>query len=629
MSFLLSQIFVLLLLAALFGAVLAYWWVSRRYEDVTDAHALLLGQTDGLARPTPGALTRADLDASVAGLSAKLGALPKADLSSVETRLTRIEASLGSGPAAPETDLGPLHERLGRLEAKLEGPNKELDALHARFGDFEDSLANTTAAIATNDGVDLGPLEDELRGMANKIDGLENPDLDPLAARLAEISAKLEALPEPNLHPLDLRLSRLEEAVRAINAPELDLGPVHAGLASLQLSLAEQDASPPVDLEPLHGHIAALEAKLSGVETRLETARKADIERIGTQLAALVASVSTLSTPDLAPLQDKIASLDAAIGRLTFPEADLRPLHQQLDALRAQIERPQQGLGAMQERIVAMDASLSALIGETRMQPGLEPIQKRLASLQDAIINARAPDLTPMINTVRAMDSRMDLGAIENRLTAIEYGLAAMHHMLRSRPEALPPPPSYERPASYRPPYDAPPAYQAPQRREIRGDEMGGYAGGSADRGGYDARADYAPRPAYDARPSTYVARGFDVGNGRAPAEPTPPASSARPARSADPINVARRPDDQANLLVEAAFGAPDNLEQISGVGPMLGELLNDVGVYYFWQIAEWTSEEVAWVDSLLMHFRGRIDRDNWVGQAGDLAAQPGAAARP
>ena len=80
------------------------------------------------------------------------------------------------------------------------------------------------------------------------------------------------------------------------------------------------------------------------------------------------------------------------------------------------------------------------------------------------------------------------------------------------------------------------------------------------------------------------------------------------------------RPDDQANLLVEAAFGEEDDLERVNGIGPMLAELLNEIGVYYFWQISEWGPDEIQWVDDKLEHFKGRILRDDWVGQAKVLA---------
>jgi hypothetical protein len=109
------------------------------------------------------------------------------------------------------------------------------------------------------------------------------------------------------------------------------------------------------------------------------------------------------------------------------------------------------------------------------------------------------------------------------------------------------------------------------------------------------------------------------------PAMPSPP----RPPPDIDPINPFRRPGDRANLLSEPAFGQPDDLEQIGGVGPMLEALLNEIGVFYYWQIAEWTPDDIAWVESKLMHFRGRILRDDWVGRARTLAARPMAAKRP
>ena len=77
-----------------------------------------------------------------------------------------------------------------------------------------------------------------------------------------------------------------------------------------------------------------------------------------------------------------------------------------------------------------------------------------------------------------------------------------------------------------------------------------------------------------------------------------------------------------ANLL-DAAKGEADDLTRLSGVGPKLQEKLNANGVYHFWQIAEWTPEEVAHMDEQLS-FKGRIARDDWIGQAKSFAAEAG-----
>ena len=58
-----------------------------------------------------------------------------------------------------------------------------------------------------------------------------------------------------------------------------------------------------------------------------------------------------------------------------------------------------------------------------------------------------------------------------------------------------------------------------------------------------------------------------------------------------------------------------DDLKRISGVGPKLEGVLNDLGFYHFDQVARWTSDEIQWVDNRLK-FKGRIVRDDWVSQA-------------
>lgn len=66
--------------------------------------------------------------------------------------------------------------------------------------------------------------------------------------------------------------------------------------------------------------------------------------------------------------------------------------------------------------------------------------------------------------------------------------------------------------------------------------------------------------------------------------------------------------------------GKPDDLKEISGIGVKLEKLLNDLGVYYFSQIAEWNEENLNWIDEHLGVFKGRAKRDKWIEQAKILA---------
>lgn len=80
--------------------------------------------------------------------------------------------------------------------------------------------------------------------------------------------------------------------------------------------------------------------------------------------------------------------------------------------------------------------------------------------------------------------------------------------------------------------------------------------------------------------------------------------------------------DDTAPMLFAEGplRGQPDDLKQIRGIGEKLEGLLNDLGVYYFWQIAAWSDTDIAYVDERLESFRGRIGRDGWVSQAKSFA---------
>jgi predicted flap endonuclease-1-like 5' DNA nuclease len=83
------------------------------------------------------------------------------------------------------------------------------------------------------------------------------------------------------------------------------------------------------------------------------------------------------------------------------------------------------------------------------------------------------------------------------------------------------------------------------------------------------------------------------------------------------------------NLLSHPGHGDPDDLTQLKGVPRVLERTLHKVGVFYFWQIAEWSPDDVKYVDAKLNAYRGRIERDDWVSQASELAATPAAAHRP
>jgi len=115
-------------------------------------------------------------------------------------------------------------------------------------------------------------------------------------------------------------------------------------------------------------------------------------------------------------------------------------------------------------------------------------------------------------------------------------------------------------------------------------------------------------------------------------AEATPAAVAEKPASETaaakgkvekkDVAEAAKPAVDESKpeLLTAARGGKGDDLELIWGVGPKLGKMLNEMGVWHYDQIAKWTPAELAWVDARLTGFKGRAERDDWIAQSKKLA---------
>lgn len=98
------------------------------------------------------------------------------------------------------------------------------------------------------------------------------------------------------------------------------------------------------------------------------------------------------------------------------------------------------------------------------------------------------------------------------------------------------------------------------------------------------------------------------------------PIAEAAPAPVAEaaPAPVAAPAGDDSPLFATPE-GEPDDLKKISGVGPVLEGKLHELGITKFAQVAAFTKEQIDMVDDRLS-FKGRIERDEWLKQAAELA---------
>ncbi len=114
---------------------------------------------------------------------------------------------------------------------------------------------------------------------------------------------------------------------------------------------------------------------------------------------------------------------------------------------------------------------------------------------------------------------------------------------------------------------------------------------------------DLVARAAIDGIGRSQAASGVDVGASEAPpAEELPEAGEVAAFKG-----------------IDAPRGEADDLKRITGVTPKIEQRMNDVGVYHFWQFADFDAGQIAALEKAL-GMRGRITRENWVAQAKKLA---------
>ncbi len=129
------------------------------------------------------------------------------------------------------------------------------------------------------------------------------------------------------------------------------------------------------------------------------------------------------------------------------------------------------------------------------------------------------------------------------------------------------------------------------------------------------------PAPTPTPSPTPEVSAAPEPAPAPEPAAEPAPAPEPEPAPAAPAAPAASGEGTQPAALDGPRDGGADDLKKIKGVGPKLEGVLHSLGFYHFDQVANWTADEVAWVDQNLTGFKGRVSRDNWVEQAKHLAA--------
>ena len=74
--------------------------------------------------------------------------------------------------------------------------------------------------------------------------------------------------------------------------------------------------------------------------------------------------------------------------------------------------------------------------------------------------------------------------------------------------------------------------------------------------------------------------------------------------------------DGTPGWLRSSPDGPSDDLTAIRGLGPVMQERLNALGVFHFSQLAQMTDENASWIAARIHIVPGRLMHDRWAEQA-------------
>lgn len=466
--------------------------------------------------------------------------------------------------------------RVADLERRLEEAGAERDRLRLELQQARQAAPSPDFAF------------ESATELNNRIAELEL-ELDDVRAQLER--AKADRTPT--------RMAQLEEELQAMRAQAADAGALRVELiaAQAQLRTLAQEAPDPQEAQLKAWRLAYFESRCAELEALLEAARsRAAISAPPPPPPALPAA----GDDELNVLRWRNRYLAARTAYLEGRHAEYREQQEAvLAAAAAQpdeeaarraawrsayldrrlgwvIERSRETVAAADEELLGLQRQVQSVRAALEISTGdLEAAREARAraeteieGLTRALEEAKASALAPEA----ARRLRWRTRYLEQRVRQLEEDALARMATTKAEPVALVEP--------------GPVVETAPPSLAEREPELEPAPGGE----------EAAPNPPLTVPPP--------------PAEPvtaSPPATqpplAARPPRLGAPRN-----------------GAPDDLRLIQGVTPQIESKLNASGIYHFDQIADWTSEQAAWVDTYLA-LKGQIEAEGWVAQARRLAA--------
>jgi predicted flap endonuclease-1-like 5' DNA nuclease len=545
--------------------------LKERDERLADASARLAGFEQAQLAATRRA------EALEAALNATKSALGNAE--QTVQAAARAQAAAEDQASALVAERLALDGRLAAHEATLAEQAGELVARTARIAELEKSAEEDRDAFS--------------KKLATSI-RLGREEIDRLGT---ELGGEIERL----TRELGDAITRHNESIEAVAAQR-------AHVESLERELAAQSAV----RDRADAEIGAREARIAALTTECEVARTDRDEA----LARIVAIESELLQRDarVSSAQDEVraavAARDAAAEQSARLEGRVRGLEAEREHLTARVRDVEGDLTASLAQVTAAQSGVQQAIEAARSE-GSAVRADEIAALQEELRAAHAR-VAPLEELVRQRD--LALAERAARIETLQDQLKRVDETLEARSQRVNALERTHQPASEKVEYlEQRVAAQFERNREL--------ASGVEER---DKRIGDLLRDQSLKEKSLGVLQQqlehLNHANDRLAAELRALRDGAGELAPPESVDSGVSPERPQGL-----FAAPpeqsDDLKRIRGIGAAFEHRLNELGVYQIRQIAAFTDAEIAWVENELRMFRGRIGRDDWIGQALDLLA--------
>ncbi len=357
--------------------------------------------------------------------------------------------------------------------------------------------------------------------------------------------------------------------------PATDVGPLERKVAQLQTAINNipQPVIPEFNLSPINSRIQHLEDAVNSIPRPAKHV-PVDLDPIITRIRQLENAVRSIPEPkmprsvDLNPLISKVEKIESLVKSLPKPSV---PKPVDLGPVKNKIARLESLLKSM-PKPVTKKLDLTGLNSKiTKLNTAIHSIPKTKTNLDFSGINTKIKKLETLVRSIpKPKETKIDLNGVNTKISKLTSAINAMPKPKSAKAVNLTPLESRI----------------GRLEKLLRGIE----------------------------KSFSKVTRVKRV-------EKNTPSKHARKKQV-----VVQKRAKGPKMLKTASFGKKDDLKKIHGIGPKLEKLLNKLGVYYFWQISDWTKRDISFVDEKLDVFQGRIERDSWVLQAKSLARLNGAA---